>query len=232
MTPADRLIVALDHPEVEPALALADRLYGTVRWLKVGMTLFFRGGRRFVRDLDERGFSVFVDLKCHDIPYQVQGAVAGLADLGAGLVTVHTAGGEEMLRAAVRAADGTDTRILGVTVLTSLDRAALRETGIDETPGELVRRRTSLAVRCGLDGVVASPLEAGLVRDHAPPGLEIVTPGIRPRDAAEDDQRRVATPEAALHAGATRLVVGRPITQSGDPVEAARAILAEIEAAP
>lgn len=227
---SDRLIVAVD--EGEPALArrMVARLAGAVRWIKIGMTLYYRTGPGFVKDLQQRGFRVFVDLKCHDIPSQVAGAVTALADLGADLVTIHTPGGLAMLEAAQRAVEGTTTRLLGVTVLTSLGPDELEAVGADCSPRGLVRRRSLLAVEAGLAGVIASPLEAAAVREIVPPDFEIVTPGIRPLGSALNDQRRYALPADAIRAGASRLVVGRPITRAKDPAAAARAVLEQMSA--
>ena len=228
MNPEERLIGALDVPEPRAAAAAAASLEGTLRWLKVGSMLFVHGGAPFVRDLVARGWSVFVDLKLHDIPYQVAETVATLADLGASLLTVHAAGGRAMLEAAARAAQGTGARVVAVTVLTSLDGKALSELGLAAEPSTWVLRWARLAVDSGLAGVVASPHEAAALRAALPEGAEIVTPGVRPAGVVSGDQRRVATPAAAMRAGATRLVVGRPIFGAADPVAAARDVLAEI----
>ena len=230
MSSQDRLIVAIDEPDVASASALLNQLSGRVRRVKVGLTLYLSAGPEIVRQWVDDGWKVFVDLKCHDIPYQVGRAVGVLADLGAELVTVHTSGGREMMAAAADAVRGTDTRVLGVTVLTSLDRAALDEVVPGAIPGDLVVRRALLAVEAGLDGVVASPLELGPLRSALPQGFEIVTPGIRPAGSASGDQRRTATPAEAIAAGATSLVVGRPITGATDPAAAAEAVLAEMGA--
>lgn len=229
MTPRERLIVAIDEPDVEAARALIARLHGAVDRVKVGMTLYYAAGPEFVRELVSDGWKVFVDLKCHDIPHQVAGAVGGLAELGAELITVHVAGGREMLEASARAAEGSGTKVLGITALTSLDSASLAEIGPPTTPEALVQMRAALARDAGLDGVVSSPLEASSVRALVGPDFEIVTPGVRPRGASTDDQRRVATPGQAIGWGASRLVVGRPITRAEDPSIVASAILAEIE---
>jgi orotidine-5'-phosphate decarboxylase len=231
LTPADRLIVAIDAPGEAEARALVGELRGTGVWFKIGMTLFYRAGRGFIDELVAAGEHVFVDLKCHDIPHQVAGAVRALAELGVDLLTVHTSGGPAMLEAAARAVEGTQSRVLGVTVLTSLDAADLAAIGIDRTPADLVLDRARLAASAGIHGVVASPQEARALRQALPAGFEIVTPGIRPASAPADDQRRTATPAQAIRAGATRLVVGRPITTACEPAMAARAMLREIEAA-
>ena len=225
MDAEQRLIVAIDDPDPTSARTLIDQLSGTVCWFKIGMTLYFRVGPDFIRSLTADGHQVFLDLKSHDIPHQVEGAVAGLAELGVGLVTVHTGGGPAMLRAAARGAEGSATTVLGVTVLTSLDEEQLSAVGISPNPAALVEQRARIAVECGLGGIVASPLEAERVSTLSPSGFEIVTPGIRPAGTASQDQRRIATPADAIAAGATRLVVGRPITQASDPVGAASAVL-------
>ncbi|MEZ4267753.1 MAG: orotidine-5'-phosphate decarboxylase [Myxococcota bacterium] len=231
LAPTDRLIVALDAPDEAEARALIAELRGTRVWFKIGMTLFYRTGRGLISELVAAGDHVFLDLKCHDIPHQVAGAVTALADLGVELLTVHTSGGPAMLEAAARAVEGTATKVLAVTVLTSLDRADLKATGVDRDPAELVLDRARLAAASGVHGVVASPLEARALRQLLPADFEIVTPGIRSASAPADDQRRTATPAQAIRAGATRLVVGRPITTACEPAMAARAMLREIEAA-
>jgi orotidine-5'-phosphate decarboxylase len=231
LSASDRLIVALDTPDLAEARTLVAELRGTQVWFKIGMTLFYRTGTAFVYELVGAGEHVFLDLKCHDIPHQVSGAVAALSDLGVELITVHTDGGPAMLEAAARAALGGPTKVLGVTVLTSLDRAELARTGVDREPSELVLERAQLAAECGIHGVVASPLEARALRQLLPAAFEIVTPGIRAASAPPDDQRRTATPAQAIRAGATRLVVGRPITTACEPAMAARAMLREIELA-
>ena len=225
MRPEDRLIVAIDEPDPIKARALIAELQPAVAWFKVGMTLYFRTGPAFVRDLVGSGADVFLDLKCHDIPHQVEGAVRSLSDLGVGLITVHTGGGPAMLEAAAKGANGSETKVLGVTVLTSLDAEQLSAVGARPEPASLVLQRAALAVECGLDGVVASPLEAGAISAIVPAGFEIVTPGIRPTGSSAGDQRRVSTPADAISSGATRLVVGRPITQAPSPVASAHSVL-------
>jgi orotidine-5'-phosphate decarboxylase len=231
MTAQDRLIVAIDEADPDKALKLIERLEGTVCWLKVGMTLYAGAGPDFVRKLVRAGWKVFVDLKFHDIPHQVAGAVAVLADCGVHLLTVHTSGGAEMLKAASQATKGTHTNVLGVTVLTSLDQEALLSVGYQGQLTSLVLKRAQLALEQGLSGVVASPLEAKELRACLPVTCEIVTPGIRPSDTHAGDQTRYTTPSQAISYGATRLVVGRPITQSDDVALAAQNVLREIESA-
>lgn len=230
MTPRDRLIVAIDHPDDASANAVLEQLSGRVDRVKIGSTLFLSAGPQIVRRWVDEGWRVFVDLKCHDIPYQVGRAVGVLADLGADLVTIHTSGGREMMAAAAEAVRGSQTRVLGVTVLTSLDQESLDEVVPGANPADLVIRRARLAVEAGLHGVVASPLELARLRSTVPHDFQIVTPGIRPTGSDRGDQKRTATPRDAIAAGATCLVVGRPITGSPDPGAAAQAVLAEIEA--
>ncbi|MCL2883329.1 MAG: orotidine-5'-phosphate decarboxylase, partial [Coriobacteriia bacterium] len=229
----DRIIVALDCAPDE-ALGLARRLSGEARWLKVGMTLYYAQGPTVVAALKELGYQVFVDLKLHDIPHQVRGAAASLVRAGADMLTVHASGGLEMLVAALEgiesaALPGQAPISLAITVLTSLDAAALNAAGVADTPAQQAIRLAGLAKGAGLSGVVASPLEAADCAALLGPAAEVVTPGVRPRGAALDDQSRVATPAAALAAGATRLVIGRPITNAPDPLAAYREILRELE---
>jgi orotidine-5'-phosphate decarboxylase len=231
------VIVALDMARDE-ALSLADDLRGRVSWLKVGMTLFYAEGPDIVERLRERGFSLFVDLKLHDIPHQVSGAAAQIGRLGAGMFTVHASGGEAMMRAAVessrRAAEEVGLpapKVLAVTVLTSTDDEGLSQIGVERSAVEQVKLLAALAKEAGVDGVVCSPNEAALVREILGEEALVVTPGVRPEWAALGDQSRVATPAAALAAGASHLVIGRPITEAPDPAEAAARILSEIEGA-
>lgn len=227
----DRLIVALDETEPAAARALIERLDGQARWLKVGLALYGAGGPGFVLELLDQGYEVFLDLKLHDIPHQVGAAVEVHAKLGAKLLTIHTSGGAAMMRAAAESAAGSELAVIGVTVLTSLDSRDLAEIGARSDARSLVLDRARLAVESGLAGVVASAVEAAAVADALGAGVEIVTPGIRPAGTSADDQRRVATPAEAIRGGATRLVVGRPITRAGDPAAATVAILDEMRAA-
>jgi orotidine-5'-phosphate decarboxylase len=229
----ERLIVALDVPEPEAALALAEALAPVVGYFKVGLELFGAAGPDLVRALVARRARVFLDLKLHDIPATVGRSVAVLGRLGVSLLTVHAAGGPEMLRQAVAAAAAADSSpgVLAVTALTSLDAADLRAVGIELSPAELVVRRARLAADCGVAGVVSSVQEAAAVRAVVAPGFHVVTPGIRPAGAAVGDQKRVGTPAAAIAAGASHLVVGRPIRDAPDPVAAARALVDEVAAA-
>ncbi|MBI5232697.1 MAG: orotidine-5'-phosphate decarboxylase [Coriobacteriales bacterium] len=227
----DQIIVALDV-DAHEALRLARQLEGRVRWLKVGMTLYYAEGPEIVRRLRSMGFDVFVDLKLHDIPHQVAGAARELARLGAGMLTVHAAGGEAMMRAAVEAsgesagaAGLTSPAILAVTVLTSMDDETLHSIGVPRSPADQVENLVRLARRAGVDGVVCSPQEASAVRSELGPNALVVTPGVRPEGSEVGDQARVATPAQAVAAGASHLVIGRPITGSALPAEAVERIV-------
>ena len=229
----ERLIVALDYSSAKPALELAERLAGQCRWFKVGLELYVAAGPAIVETLASRGHSVFLDLKLHDIPNTVAGAVRSAAALGAKLLTVHAGGGPVMLAAAHEAAEGCAAalKLLAVTVLTSMDAAQLAATGVARAPREQVDLLARMGMAAGIDGFVCSPQEVALLREIAGPAGTLVTPGIRPVGAEIGDQQRVATPAAALQAGASYLVVGRPITQAGDPGAAAEGILREMAGA-
>jgi orotidine-5'-phosphate decarboxylase len=225
-----RVIVALDYPDPATALALAGRLDPKACRVKVGKELFTRAGPAVVERLAGQGFEVFLDLKFHDIPTTVAAACRAAASLGVWMINVHAQGGRHMMAAAREAIDAGSQRPLltGVTVLTSLDDAQLNEIGYRGDAMSLVSRLAGLAAQCGLDGVVCSPREAGTLRQECGAGFVLVTPGIRPADAAGDDQRRVMTPADALAAGADYLVIGRPITAAADPLKALQAIRAGI----
>lgn len=226
---AQRLIVALDFADAAAALACADQLAGSVSWFKVGLELYLAAGDRIVRDLKQRGHSVFLDLKLHDIPNTAASAVRSLSQLQPDMLTLHAAGGRAMLNAASEAARSLPhpPRLLAVTVLTSMDTAALAETGVPGSPVEQVLRLARLAAECGIEGMVCSPAEAAALRSALPKAL-LVTPGIRPAGADAGDQKRIATPQFALAAGASMLVIGRPITAAADPKAAAQAILSDM----
>lgn len=223
--PQDRIIVALDCAPDE-ALDLSERLAGHARWVKVGMTLYYAVGPAIVRQMHKLGFKVFVDLKLHDIPHQVYGAAASVAEAGADLLTVHAAGGADMMTAAAKGArkgagmDGQAPAVAAITVLTSMDADALASIGVDAQPADQVTRLAALASSSGLDGIVCSPQEAAAMRELLGPDALLVTPGVRPEGAALGDQSRVATPPAAFAAGASHLVIGRPITRAENPVAA------------
>jgi orotidine-5'-phosphate decarboxylase len=233
LCPTDRLIVALDLPSATAALELVDELQGVCRWFKVGMELYYAAGNAIVTRLRDRGFEVFLDLKLHDIPNTVAGAVRSVSSTGASLLTLHASGGEKMMRAAVQAASRPDSpQLLAVTVLTSMDASDLSATGVPDSPENQVVRLARLARNAGVAGLVCSPQEVTAVRQAVGPEALLVVPGVRPAGTAgADDQARIATPSQAIAAGASMLVVGRPITQAPDPGRAAAAILAEIESA-
>ena len=231
MNARDRLVVALDVPTPEEALALVERLAGVAGMFKVGSQLFTAAGPDLVRGLVARGEKVFLDLKYHDIPNTVAGAVSAACRLGVSLVDVHALGGKAMMEAAVGAMPAMGARLLAVTVLTSHDAAGLDELGVTGEVTDNVRRLARLAYAAEVDGVVASPHEVPIVREACGKDCLVVTPGIRPAGARAGDQARAATPAAALKAGADLLVVGRPIIEAPDPAAAARAILREMEGA-
>jgi orotidine-5'-phosphate decarboxylase len=221
------LIVALDVPTQTEALELVRELSPEVGFFKIGLQLYIAGGPEIVRGVLATGAKVFLDLKLHDIPNTVGRAVESAASLGAEMQTIHLSGGRAMIEAAVHAA-APEMLLLGVTVLTSVDQAALHETGVDSPMEKQVLRLAQLGVDSGIGGVVASPLEIAPLRHAHGSKLRIVTPGIRPRDAATDDQRRTMTPAQALGAGADFLVIGRPITAAPDPRAALAQIVADV----
>ncbi|MBP7126998.1 orotidine-5'-phosphate decarboxylase [Myxococcota bacterium] len=222
--PPDRLCIALDTPDLGQALEWCRALRGEAGWFKVGLTLFVRHGPAAVDRVAAEGAGrVFLDLKLHDIPAQVQGAVASAADAGAELLTIHASGGPAMMRAAAEARRGA-MRLVAVTVLTSLSEADVRELWPGQTAAGLAGRLAALAAGSGLDGIVLSPREVAAIRRTVPEGFWLVTPGIRPDGGIgiPDDQARTATPWGALRAGADLLVIGRPVTGAPDPVQAIR----------
>ncbi len=222
----ERLIVALDLPDLAQAKSMVARLGDAVCFYKIGMQLAYSGGLEYARTLRDGGKQVFLDLKMLDIANTVGHGVASVTRLGATFVTIHAY--PQALRAAVAARGDSGLKILGVTALTSLDEADLIEAGYTCTPEELVTLRVRAALDCGIDGVVASPLEARAIRKIAGNRLSIVTPGIRPAGAAAGDQKRITTPGDAIAAGADYLVVGRPVIAAGDPAAAAEKIVDEI----
>lgn len=225
-----RLIVALDTPSAAAAAALVERLQGRCLWVKVGLELFTAAGPDVLKPLVEGGLSVFLDLKFHDIPNTVAGAVRSAAALGAQMMTLHAGGGPAMLAAARAALEGMDSppELLAVTVLTSMDQAQLSAAGLARTPAEQVELLARMGLAAGMRGFVCSPLEVATIRALTGPEGVLVVPGIRPAGAASGDQKRIATPADALRAGASYLVVGRPITQAADPAEAAEAMIREM----
>lgn len=230
-TSSDRLIVALDVPTVDEARALVHRLAPVVGIYKVGLELVCSGGIGLAQELAQAGRRVFLDIKLLDIPHTVEKATANVARQGVEFLTVH-GHDRKTLDAAVRGRGQSSLKLLAVTVLTSLDAADLREQGvIAKSPAELVLDRARLAKAAGFDGVVASSQEAAAIRGAIGGEFLIVTPGVRPAGEAAGDQARIATPAAAIRAGATHLVVGRPIWAADDPAAAAAAICREIDQA-
>ena len=229
-TAKEKIIVAIDAPDADAAKRLADPLLGEGCLFKIGLQLFTAEGPSIVRDFKKLGARVFLDLKFHDIPNTAKEAIHSAATLGAEMTTIHLCGGPRMVADSVAAAEGSGLLVLGVTVLTSMGAPALAATGVAGTPEEQVVRLGRLAADAGLRGLVCSPLEIAPLRAVLPPDVQLVTPGIRPRDARADDQTRVMTPAEAVRAGSNYLVVGRPIFRAPDPVAAARAILAEVGA--
>jgi orotidine-5'-phosphate decarboxylase len=234
----DQLLVALDVDTAAAALALADSLRGIAGGFKIGNRLFTSHGPSFVSELVSRGDRVFLDLKYHDIPNTVAGAVAAAARLGVWMVNVHASGGLDMMRAAREAAVTEATRlsrpaplVIGVTMLTSLSQDSMAQIGMAGALPAQVERLAALAQSAGLDGVVASPQEIGLIRARCGPAFSIVTPGIRGASDSKGDQARTLTAAEALSAGASYLVVGRPIIAAKDPRRAAEEIAAECRAA-
>jgi orotidine-5'-phosphate decarboxylase len=231
MKSSDRICVALDFATRDEVLAMARRLGGRAGWLKVGLEAFTSAGPSLVHDVAAAGGGarVFLDLKFHDIPATVAGAVAAAARSGASMVNVHASGGRAMLEAAREAATrhGLE-RLIAVTLLTSIDAATLRELPISGAPNAIAQALAVLAKSCGLDGVVCSATDLTDIRAACGPDFLTVVPGIRPAGADVQDQKRVATPAGAVGAGADILVIGRPITGAKDPVEALEGIAAEI----
>jgi orotidine-5'-phosphate decarboxylase len=225
----ERVIVALDAPDAKQALGLVERLDGIIQWFKIGLELYISEGNSIVDSVCRKGCSVFLDLKLHDIPNTVAGAVRSASRAGAQMLTLHAGGGPAMLAAAMEAAAGLPAapKLLAVTVLTSMDAAQLQAIGVSASPAEQVLRLAQTGWDAGIHGFVSSAEEAAAVRRTFPEAT-LVIPGIRPAGSAPDDQKRVATPAAAIAAGADYLVIGRPITQSPDPAAAAAAILDEI----
>jgi orotidine-5'-phosphate decarboxylase len=225
----DRLIVALDMPSVAEADAMVARLGGSVSFFKVGLQLVFAGGLAFAERLKASGRKVFLDVKLLDIDNTVEGAVGSIARMGVDFVTIHAY--PKAMRAAVKARGDANLRLLGVTVLTSMDQQDIAAAGYAGSVGDLVLARARDAEAAGMDGIVASPEEATRIRAVVGNSIALITPGIRPAGTGAGDQKRIATPTAAVKAGADYLVVGRPITEADDPRKAAEAIQAEIATA-
>lgn len=222
------VIVALDFPDGQAALSLADKLDPSLCRVKVGKELFTRTGPELVRKLIENGFDVFLDLKYHDIPNTVAGAVKAAADLGVWMVNVHAGGGRAMMEAARRAIPENGPLLIGVTVLTSMGAEDLQEVNVLLSPDQQVMTLAKLAMDCDLDGVVCSARETPVLRDALGNDFALVTPGIRPAGDSADDQKRIMTPAEAMESGSHYLVIGRPVTQAKEPTAKLRAIMDEI----
>jgi orotidine-5'-phosphate decarboxylase len=225
-----KIIIALDYPSAAPALALVERLQPSLCRLKVGKELFTASGPALLEQLMRHGFEVFLDLKFHDIPNTTAQACRAAAGLGVWMVNVHALGGRRMLEAAREAIANSkqQPKLIAVTMLTSMVQEDLADIGINVTPAELVLRLAKLARDCGLDGVVCSAQEASLLRKHCGDEFCLVTPGIRPEQSSLNDQSRVMTPRDALSAGSNYLVIGRPVTQAADPLQALLGICRDI----
>lgn len=232
MTEQARIIVALDFPSEKSASDFVARVDPKLCKLKVGKELFTRAGPHFVTKLVDQGFDVFLDLKFHDIPNTVAAATRAACELGIWMLNVHALGGREMMLAAREAVNASAYQplVIAVTILTSMNETALREVGLLKTPEQHVHELAALTKSAGLDGVVCSAREAQMLRDSIGKDFCLVTPGIRPADAAAGDQKRIMTPTQAIANGATYLVIGRPITQASEPVEVLRSINKEITA--
>jgi len=231
-TSGSRIIVALDYPTAQEALALAGRLEPGSCRLKVGKELFTRAGPELVATLGKRGFDVFLDLKFHDIPNTVAAACHAAADLGVWMLNVHALGGARMLQAAREGVErsGHKPLLIAVTILTSMDASDLASVGLAGSPEDNVLRLAVLAETSGLDGVVCSSRETGALRARLADDFLLVTPGIRPAGSAADDQRRIMTPVEAVQSGSSYLVIGRPVTQADDPEGVLRTINSELAA--
>lgn len=227
----ERLVLPLDVPDLDTARGHIERLAPEVGVFKVGLQLYTAAGPSAVRAVHDAGAACFLDLKLHDIPATMAHATEAAVALGVRFLTVHAAAGPAALRAVADIARGTSTQLLAVTVLTSLDDGELEAVGLAGPPAEAVLRLGELAIQAGLDGLVCSPHECAALRDTLGPDVTLMVPGVRPAGAALGDQRRAATPGDAIRAGASLLVVGRPIRNAEDPALAARAVVDEIAAA-
>ena len=224
---AEKIIVALDVPARTDAVRLVEKLRAHISTFKVGLQLYTAEGPDIVRAILDTGARVFLDLKLHDIPNTVAGAVEAASHLGVHMLTIHLSGGRAMIEAAVAARNESLT-LLGVTVLTSIDQATLREAGVETELGQHVLRLAQLGVNAGVNGLVASPHEVKMLRATINPQIKLVVPGVRPSWADTADQKRFMTPRDALDAGADYLVIGRPITSHPDPADAVAKICAEL----
>jgi orotidine-5'-phosphate decarboxylase len=231
--PRSRLIVALDVPGREAALAAVDRLSGHAGYFKIGLELFTREGPRLVEEIRDRGEKIFLDLKLHDIPNTVRGAIRSACKLGIDMITVHASGGAAMLEAACEEAQSADSPplVLAVTALTSLSEEDMLRFGVNGSMEQWVERLAQTACDAGIRGIVASAKELPMLRSRMDAKLQLVIPGIRPAGSERQDQSRTATPFEAINAGANYIVVGRPIMKADNPVAAADAIVEEIRRA-
>jgi len=231
LSPTDRIYVALDTPDVNKAVALAEQLAGHVGGVKLGMEFYYANGPEGARAVSAVGMPLFLDLKFHDIPNTVAGAVRSTLALNPAILNVHAQGGPEMMRAAQGALDdanGAKPLLIAVTVLTSLSDEDLGETGYTLGAADLVTRLAKLTQSCGLGGVVCSPREIKAIRAACGPDFKLIVPGIRPEWAAVGDQKRITTPAQAISDGADYIVIGRPITGADDPLDAAKRIADEL----
>ena len=226
-----QLIVALDVPSREDCLELLDKIGSTTDWVKIGLQLFTHYGPSIVEEIATRGYKIFLDLKLHDIPNTVTSAIKSLGNLPIGMLTLHASGGEAMLTHAIQAQQEylPNALLLGVTVLTSLDKTALDAIGINTSPKNQVLRLAQLCHNAGLRGLVCSPQEIAQLREIYGSTMQLVTPGIRPAGSDANEQKRIMTPEQAASEGASYIVVGRPITQASDPKTAAQAIKTSLQ---
>jgi len=228
----NRVIVALDYADQQDALAMAERLDPSRCRVKVGKELFTRSGPAVVEALHSKGFEVFLDLKFHDIPNTTAKAVRAAAEMGVWMVNVHASGGRRMMETAreeLEQVNGSNTLLIAVTVLTSMEQADLADIGLNIEPLEHVKRLAQLTERSGLHGVVCSAQEVAPLRETIGKDFKLVTPGIRPADAEVGDQKRIMTPADALTAGSDYLVIGRPITRAASPVDALQRIETEVQ---
>ena len=225
-----KVIIARDYSEERQALCLVDQLTPEMCRLKIGKEMFTRFGPEFVKFIVSKGYDVFLDLKFHDIPTTVAKACTAAAGLGVWMINVHASGGMRMMEEAKQAVSnsGRSPMVIAVTVLTSMDDDTLRSTGVSRSPRDQVLALANMARKAGLDGIVCSAHEAEEVRAHTASDFVLVTPGIRPEATANNDQKRVMTPLQAVEAGADYIVIGRPVTESDDPVSVLRTINSEI----
>ncbi|HEB72651.1 MAG TPA: orotidine-5'-phosphate decarboxylase [Nitrospirae bacterium] len=234
----EKLIVALDAPTIDQAKRMIDKIGGRVKWLKIGSQLFTGAGPEAVEMVKKAGCKVFLDLKYHDIPATVSGAVKTAVEMGVDMMNIHALAGRKTLETAIRSVNelcaGSDVAkplMIAVTILTSMDAEDLAEIGIEREPGEMVTRLAAMAKKAGMDGVVASPEETGLIKNTLGERFVVVTPGIRPEWAGKDDQKRTKTPAEAIRSGSDYIVIGRPILKSDDPADAVRRTFEEMSSA-